>query len=98
MYRGGREGSDAHGLVPRLLELLRSYPKTRKPFIKHSEHVPTWVFLRWTSQLMAVVDRDEGWCVCVWDQMGARDISMCLGLAVVPLLERMAEEYPNAMR
>ena len=70
--------------IPRLLGLVRKYPANAQIFIDgtalETNGVPTWPFLRWTSQMMALLDREVE------------------GNAVVPLLERMAREFPQAMR
>lgn len=42
----------------RLLQLLRRHPACVPTFKDVSHTVPTWPFLRWTSQLCALLDRD----------------------------------------
>ena len=69
----------ARGALPRLLDLIKKYPEARQPFVSGTAASPSWLFLRWTGQMMAVLDRDEG-------------------DAVVPVLERMAKDFPSALR
>ena len=38
----------------RVLNVLKKYPGTSPAFLEAAATVPTWPFLRWTSQLMAV--------------------------------------------
>jgi len=76
---GGAASREAMGSLPRLLHLVQRYPATSPAFVRASAAVPCWPFLRWTSQLLAVLDSE-------------------LGDAVVGLLERLAHEYPQALR
>ena len=52
-YRAGR-------FIPRLFELIGTYGKrVGDVFRKRSEDVPTWIFVRWCSQLMALLPRRD---------------------------------------
>lgn len=46
----------AHDLFPRLLELLK-YQITGNSF--NLENVPTWMLIRWISQILAIIDTPE---------------------------------------
>lgn len=45
---------------PRLLELLGTYPKVAKEFSQKVKAVPCWMFIRWISQMLALLDKTEG--------------------------------------
>jgi len=70
--------------IPRLLQLLRKYPSSAATFAELTrsfvEVADPWPFLRWSSQMLALMDREVE------------------GNALAPLLERMAERYPQALR
>ncbi|CAM9696819.1 unnamed protein product, partial [Phaeothamnion confervicola] len=69
---------DATDVIPRVLHLVGAWPAVRETFRRGSMAVPAWRFLRWTSQLVALLARPERG-------------------AVLPLLERMAREFPRAL-
>ena len=55
---GDEESSQAaRGALPRLLDLIKRYPASRQPFVAGTTAAPSWLFLRWTGQMMAVLDR-----------------------------------------
>jgi DNA-dependent protein kinase catalytic subunit len=35
----------------------------KKIFMQESKKVPCWMFIRWISQMMALLDKEEGPCV-----------------------------------
>ncbi|KAI8794714.1 DNA-dependent protein kinase catalytic subunit, partial [Biomphalaria glabrata] len=74
--KGGSE--EARERFPRLLQLSELFPDVRDVFIKKAAEVPSWMFLMWTSQMTALMDKDES-------------------VVVSPLLERIAEDYPQAL-
>jgi DNA-dependent protein kinase catalytic subunit len=45
---------------PRLLEIINNFPKVSKEFIQKAKTVPCWMFIRWISQMLAVLDKPEG--------------------------------------
>lgn len=45
--------SDAHGRLPRIFELLQSFPDCRRQFGQRVAAVPPWPFLRWLPQALA---------------------------------------------
>jgi hypothetical protein len=49
---------EAIEFVPRLLQLISVYPGTRQLFKRLVPKVPSWMFLRWLSQLCAVLDTE----------------------------------------
>jgi hypothetical protein len=50
----------AHDQFPRLLELLLKYPvTTSQPFRSNIDRVPAWMFIRWISQLLSIIDKEE---------------------------------------
>lgn len=52
--------SRAHDQFPRLLELLIKYPiATTQAFRSNIDRVPAWMFLRWISQLLSIIDKEE---------------------------------------
>lgn len=44
---------DAHGRLPRLFELLHSFPTSKAQFAQRVGAVPPWPFLRWLPQALA---------------------------------------------
>lgn len=42
---------------PRLLQLIDVYKDTREVFLKQSGQVPCWMFLAWTNQIVALIDK-----------------------------------------
>ena len=68
----------ARDRFPRLLHLIASYPSVRESFSSHISEIPSWMFIRWISQMLGIINEPEG-------------------AAVVPILLRIAEEYPNAL-
>lgn len=52
--------STARDRFPRLLELLASYPHIHDLFSQEAGRVPSWMFLRWMAQMMALMDQPEG--------------------------------------
>ena len=50
----------ARDRFPRLLELIAQYPDTALRFTRMAKSVPSWMFIRWISQMMAVLDKPEG--------------------------------------
>ncbi|KAK7005038.1 DNA-dependent protein kinase catalytic subunit, partial [Biomphalaria glabrata] len=74
--KGGSE--EARERFPRLLQLSELFPDVRDVFIKKAAEVPSWMFLMWTSQMTALMDKDES-------------------VVVSPLLDRIAEDYPQAL-
>jgi hypothetical protein len=54
------------------------HKETLPVFRENSARAPSWVFLYWTSQLLAMLKGDEG-------------------PTVLPLLERMAQDYQQAI-
>jgi hypothetical protein len=50
---------------PRLLELIAvtSNGPCKKLFVQNASQVPCWMFIRWISQMMALIDKEEGACV-----------------------------------
>eukprot|EP01087_Luapelamoeba_hula_P000112 TRINITY_DN10064_c0_g1_i1.p1 TRINITY_DN10064_c0_g1~~TRINITY_DN10064_c0_g1_i1.p1 ORF type:complete len:1634 (-),score=246.38 TRINITY_DN10064_c0_g1_i1:51-4931(-) len=57
--------SRAGDQFPRLLELLQfiEHADRQRVFIDNAAQVPCWMFIRWISQMMAYVDKDEAPCV-----------------------------------
>ncbi|XP_055874578.1 DNA-dependent protein kinase catalytic subunit-like [Biomphalaria glabrata] len=74
--KGGSE--EARERFPRLLQLSELFPDVWDVFIKKAAEVPSWMFLMWTSQMTALMDKDES-------------------VVVSPLLERIAQDYPQAL-
>jgi len=58
MNLGYLKASDA---IPRLLDVVSrsESQKVEQEFITYSKDTPTWVFLRWIGQLVAVINRNE---------------------------------------
>ncbi|KAK6170524.1 hypothetical protein SNE40_018898 [Patella caerulea] len=44
---------------PRLLQLVELYPDTMAAFVNKASEVPSWMFLLWISQMMALMDKVE---------------------------------------
>lgn len=53
----------ARDRFPRLLELVAAYPDTQARFARMAKSVPSWMFIRWISQMMAVLDKPEAGAV-----------------------------------
>jgi hypothetical protein len=50
----------ASDIIPRLLDVLSLYQdEVKDEFIEQSKATPAWLFLRWISQIAAVVNRPE---------------------------------------
>ncbi|KAI8906218.1 hypothetical protein DFJ77DRAFT_504568 [Powellomyces hirtus] len=52
--------SPAIEIFPRLLQLLELYPSTADDFAVLSQDVQSWTFLRWLSQITALLDKPSG--------------------------------------
>ncbi|KHJ40060.1 FATC domain protein [Trichuris suis] len=52
----------ARQLFPRLLSVMEQYPDCRSTFLKESQQVPTWLFLGWLDQILAIFDSPWGCC------------------------------------
>ncbi|CAM6110405.1 unnamed protein product [Calypogeia fissa] len=48
-----------HG-VARILSLVSQYPETHADFPNQVKQVPSWVFMPWIPQMLAVMDQEEG--------------------------------------
>lgn len=60
------QNSHAADRFPRLLEILSTRSGQaigKKLFMQGSKKVPCWMFIRWISQMMALLDKEEGPCV-----------------------------------
>lgn len=53
----------ARDRFPRLLELVAQFPDTQARFTRMAKAVPSWMFIRWISQMMAVLDKPEAGAV-----------------------------------
>lgn len=52
--------SKASEIVPRIIDVVGQYQdKVKQEFIEWSKHTPSWLFLRWISQITAVLNRPE---------------------------------------
>ncbi len=49
----------ARDMIPRVLDILHKYERVVDTFLQHSKYTPVWMFLRWTNQLMAIINRPE---------------------------------------
>ncbi|GAB6025762.1 hypothetical protein CHUAL_011747 [Chamberlinius hualienensis] len=49
--------SEGMQIFPRLLQILESFPSTSNIFMKIVKEIPVWMFLRWNSQLVALLDK-----------------------------------------
>nr|XP_039264534.1 DNA-dependent protein kinase catalytic subunit-like [Styela clava] len=59
-YNDGNIGQEAALRFPRLLQLVNHYSDDVKTcFLQESSQVPTWMFLRWTNQMIALLDKTE---------------------------------------
>ncbi len=54
------EAPGAIARFPRLLEIIGQFPKISKEFIQKAKTVPCWMFIRWISQMLALLDKQEG--------------------------------------
>eukprot|EP01105_Mastigella_eilhardi_P003802 TRINITY_DN1496_c0_g1_i7.p1 TRINITY_DN1496_c0_g1~~TRINITY_DN1496_c0_g1_i7.p1 ORF type:complete len:3703 (-),score=882.72 TRINITY_DN1496_c0_g1_i7:1157-12265(-) len=50
----------AQDLFPRIMSMISKYPSAREVFRQHASSVPTWMYIPWISQLLAVLDSPEG--------------------------------------
>lgn len=53
----------ARQYLPRLLQLIELYPDTIVAFQQKAAEIPHWMFLKWTSQMMVVLDKREATAV-----------------------------------
>ncbi|KAJ7526251.1 hypothetical protein O6H91_17G090200 [Diphasiastrum complanatum] len=51
---------NAQHAVARILSLLGKYPQTIDVFVRFLHRVPSWIFLPWIPQILAVLDSNEG--------------------------------------
>lgn len=58
----------ARDLFSRILVWLSEYPEITESFVMECQDVPTWMFLSWASQMLALVDKREG--AAVHDVLG----------------------------
>jgi DNA-dependent protein kinase catalytic subunit len=50
----------ASDIIPRLLDVLSRHPNSvEREFQEHSKTTPAWLFLRWISQIAAILNRPE---------------------------------------
>lgn len=50
----------ASDIIPRMLDVLSKYGEcVQSDFIEHSKTTPVWLFLRWISQIAAILNRPE---------------------------------------
>ncbi|XP_076445486.1 DNA-dependent protein kinase catalytic subunit-like [Babylonia areolata] len=60
MMEAMQNGSaEARERFPRLLQVIENYPDTMALFIKKAESVPSWMFILWISQMMALMDKEQ---------------------------------------
>ncbi|KAL9956083.1 hypothetical protein ACROYT_G037506 [Oculina patagonica] len=51
---------EARQKFPRLLQIVELYPNTLEAFIKKAADVPSWMFIGWINQMVAILDKKEG--------------------------------------
>ena len=50
----------ASDIIPRILDVIGKYGrKVKDEFVENSKSTPAWLFLRWISQIAAVLNRPE---------------------------------------
>ncbi|XP_076335270.1 DNA-dependent protein kinase catalytic subunit-like isoform X2 [Tachypleus tridentatus] len=55
-----RQGSKAAmQLFPRLLQVLELYPRCSEDFVKKTNEIPSWMFIGWINQIVALLDKPE---------------------------------------
>ncbi|KAL8588517.1 hypothetical protein ACOMHN_043866 [Nucella lapillus] len=60
MMEALRNGSsEARERFPRLLLVIENHPDTMGLFIDKSKGIPSWMFILWISQMMALMDKDQ---------------------------------------
>eukprot|EP01119_Soliformovum_irregulare_P013151 TRINITY_DN3471_c1_g1_i1.p1 TRINITY_DN3471_c1_g1~~TRINITY_DN3471_c1_g1_i1.p1 ORF type:complete len:703 (-),score=223.51 TRINITY_DN3471_c1_g1_i1:67-2175(-) len=50
----------ARDRFPRLLEILGNFPEVSKILRSEVKKIPSWMFIRWVAQMMALLDKPEG--------------------------------------
>ncbi|EDV28309.1 uncharacterized protein TRIADDRAFT_20924, partial [Trichoplax adhaerens] len=50
---------DARQRFPRLLQIVERNPNTIDGFMRKSSAIPSWMFIGWISQMMAILDKPE---------------------------------------
>lgn len=53
------QSTKARDKFPRLLELISIYPDTQELFNEKIASIPSWAFIRWLSQIMALLNKSE---------------------------------------
>lgn len=84
VLRGAKEGAlRAIDLLPRVLSLLTQFgtqvDRMCQIFLEKSRDVPSWTFLRWVPQILALLPKPG------------------VGSLVLPVLLRLAHDYPQAL-
>ncbi|XP_070581112.1 DNA-dependent protein kinase catalytic subunit-like [Ptychodera flava] len=44
---------------PRLLQMVETYPETMDTFVNMTSEIPSWMFLGWLGQMLALLDKNE---------------------------------------
>merc|ERR1711974_36051 len=68
----------ARDRFPRLLHLISNFPTVQESFANLVNEIPSWMFIRWISQMVGLLNESES-------------------KIIVPILNRIAEEYPQAL-
>ncbi|XP_052262779.1 DNA-dependent protein kinase catalytic subunit-like isoform X1 [Dreissena polymorpha] len=53
------DSTEARQRFPRLLQILELHPQTKATFIAKCADVPSWMFILWISQMLALMDKQE---------------------------------------
>ncbi|XP_030839871.1 DNA-dependent protein kinase catalytic subunit [Strongylocentrotus purpuratus] len=54
---------EARQHFPRLLQLVEKYPDTMQSLVKKASIIPSWMFIGWISQMVALLDKPESLAV-----------------------------------
>ncbi|XP_052761107.1 DNA-dependent protein kinase catalytic subunit-like isoform X2 [Mya arenaria] len=50
---------EARQRFPRLLQIIELHPESTSTFVSKSAEVPSWMFMLWISQMLAILDKPE---------------------------------------
>ncbi|WAQ95924.1 PRKDC-like protein [Mya arenaria] len=57
---------EARQRFPRLLQIIELHPESTSTFVSKSAEVPSWMFMLWISQMLAILDKPEAIAAVVY--------------------------------
>ncbi|XP_065059919.1 DNA-dependent protein kinase catalytic subunit-like isoform X2 [Rhopilema esculentum] len=72
------DSAEGRQRFPRLLQIISRYPETRSIFRKKVTTLPSWMFLGWLNQVVALLDKNESDAIMPILEVVARDYPQAL--------------------